>query len=96
MSSFQSENVVKTNFFLPSFHQEAVAVNKKNYAEDGNNNFTGGYDHSYFGSMENRLIQSGTVPQKFHHVDHGNTEDTGNHIRNVGAFVIANVLYSQF
>ena len=96
MVSFQSENIVKTDFFLPSFHQEVVTVDQEDHAKDHNDNFTGGYDHSHFRGMENGLIQCRTIAQKFHHVDHGNAEDTGDHIRNVSAFIITDVLNSQF
>ncbi len=38
---FQSQNVVKSDFFLSSFHQKTVAVDQKDHTEDYNNNFSG-------------------------------------------------------
>ena len=61
MISFQSKNIVKSDFFLPSFHQKTVTVDQKDHTEDHNNNFSCRENHSYFCGMANSLIQRWTV-----------------------------------
>lgn len=96
MAFFQSQNVVKPDFFLSVFHEKTVAVDQKDNAENSNNHFTGSYDHPHFCCLGHCFLQCGTVPQKFHHIHHGNAENAGKHIGNIGAPVIPDVLHCQF
>ena len=48
MISFQSKNIVKSDFFLPSFHQETVTVDQKDDTENSHNHFTGSHDQPHF------------------------------------------------
>lgn len=93
---FQTENIVKSDFFLSSFHQETVAVDQKDHTEDNNNDFSGGKYHADFGSMADGLIKCRAVTKEFHHIDHGDAEDAGDHVRNVGTFIVADILDGQF
>ena len=95
MTFFQAENIVKADFFLPSFHQKTVTVNQKNNTEDLNDDFACGQEQTYFISMSDGLIQCWAVAEKLHHINHGNTENTGDHIRNIGAFIVSDVLACQ-
>ena len=96
MCFFQTENIVKSDFFLSSFHQETVAVDQKDHTEDNNNDFSGGKYHADFGSMADGLIKCRAVTKEFHHIDHGDAEDAGDHVRNVGTFIVADILDGQF
>ena len=76
--------------------EKTVAVDQKDNAENSNNHFTGSYDHPHFCCLGHCFLQCGTVPQKFHHIHHGNAENAGKHIGNIGAPVIPDVLHCQF
>ena len=48
MAFFQSQDIVKSDFFLSSFHKKTVAVDQKDDTENSNNHFTGSHDQPHF------------------------------------------------
>ena len=92
MSFFQPQNIIKSDFFLTSFHKKTVTVDQKNTAENNYNDFTGIQNHPDFIDLWNCLFQTGTVPEKVHHIHHGNAENAGEHIGNICFSVISDVL----
>lgn len=46
--------------------------------------------------MADGLIKCRAVTKEFHHIDHDDAEDAGDHVRNVGTFIVADILDGQF
>ena len=68
---------------------------QKNNTEDLYDYLSCKHDHTHFIRLTHCLIQCRAVTQKFHHINHCNTENTGDYVWNICAFVVSDILFCK-
>ena len=94
MDLFHSKDIVQPEFLLSSFHNKAVAVQKKDHGKNRHHHksYCQKRTHCISASYVQRIR---TCQKEQHDIQKGNTSDIGEYIRKICLPVIFDICHSQ-